>query len=171
MALDQLLEALTREAEARAAETVAAARLEAEAILREARAGTERRLAEAVARRERELRAAAQGAVEAARREAAREVLTARAEALARVFARARELLVARVREPALESRWARDAAEALTYLGGADAVVRRPPEAAGVLAAAADGSVEVDGTVGALLARLQPQLAVEVAREMEAGP
>lgn len=171
MALDQLLEALTREAEARAAETVAAARLEAEAILREARAGTERRLAEAVARRERELRAGAQGAVEGARREAAREVLTARAEALARVFAKARELLVARVRDPALEPRWAHDATEALTYLGGADGVVRRPPEAAGVIVAAADGSVEVDGTVGALLARLEPQLAVEVAREMEAGP
>ena len=171
MALDQLLEALTREAEARAAETVAAARLEAEEVLREARAGTERRLAEAVVRRERELRAGAQGAVEAARREAAREVLATRAEALARVFGRARELLVERVRDPALEPRWARDAAEALTYLGGADAVVRRPPEVAGVIVAAADGSVEVDGTVGALLARLEPQLAVELARDLEAAP
>jgi vacuolar-type H+-ATPase subunit E/Vma4 len=171
MALDQLLEALTREAEARAAETVAAARLEAEEILREARARSERRLAEAVVRREHELRAGAQGAVEAARREAAREVLSARAETLARVFARARELLAERVRDPALEPRWSRDAAEALTYVAGGDAVVRRPPDTAGVIVSAADGSVEVDGTVHALLARLEPQLAVEVARDIEANP
>lgn len=168
MPLDQLLEALTREADARAAEAVAAARQEAEALLREARAGTERRLAEAVARRESELRAGAQGAVEAARREAARDVLTARAEVLTRVFDRARELLAERVRDPALGPRWSRDAAEARTYVAG-DAVVRRPPEADGVVVTAADGSVEVDGTVGALLARLEAQLAVEVAREMEA--
>jgi vacuolar-type H+-ATPase subunit E/Vma4 len=172
MALDQLLEALTQEAETRAAETVAAARREAEALLHEAHAGAERRLAGAVARRESELRAAAQGAMEAARSEAAREVLTARAEALARVFGRARELLMERVGDPALEPRWSRDAAEALTYVGGpGNAVVRRPPDAAGVIVVAADGSMEVDGTVGTLLARLEPRLAVDLARALEADP
>jgi vacuolar-type H+-ATPase subunit E/Vma4 len=171
MALDQLLEALTREAEARASETVAAARLAAEGLLREARAGAERRLAEAVARRESDLRAGARGAIEAARHEAAHDVLTARAEALARVFARARELLTERVRDPALESRWSRDAAEALTYIAGGKGIVRRPPEAAGVVVVAADGSVEVDGTVAALLARLEPGLAIELARDLEAEP
>jgi vacuolar-type H+-ATPase subunit E/Vma4 len=171
MALDYLLEALTREAEERAAETVAAARLETERILREARAGVERRLAEAVARREAELRAGAQGAIETARREAARDVLTARAEALARIFARARDILAERVRDPALEPHWSREAAEALTYVPGGNPVVRRPPAAAGVVVAAADGSVEVDGTVGALLARLEPRLAVELARDLETEP
>jgi len=169
MGLDHLLDALTREAEARVAEAVVAARLEADRLLREARAGVERRLAEAVAGREGELRAAAQGDIEAARRDAARDVLTARAEALARVFARAREMLAERVSDPGLEPRWSRDAAEALTYVAGGEAVVHRPPEVAGVMVAAADGSVEVDGTVGALLARLEPQLAVELAHDLAA--
>lgn len=170
MPLDELLEALTREAETRATEMMAAARREADAILGEARAGTDRRLAQAVARRERELEAGAQGSIEAARREAAGDVLAARAEALGRIFARARELLAERVRDPALEPRWSGDVTEARTYLGGADAVVRRPPEAPGVIVASADGSVEVDGTVDALLARLEPELAVGLARELEEG-
>jgi vacuolar-type H+-ATPase subunit E/Vma4 len=170
MALSDLLEALTREADERAAQALSAARAEAERLVRETRTTVERRLAEATAAHESGLRAAAQGEIETARRAAAQDVLVARAEALARVFARSRELLTERVCDPALAPRWSRDEAEALTYIPGGRGVVRRPPDAAGVVATAADGSVEVDGTVDALLLRLKPLLGIEVARRLEDG-
>ncbi|HEU5169276.1 MAG TPA: hypothetical protein VFU46_01990 [Gemmatimonadales bacterium] len=168
MALADLLDTLERDAEGRAAARMAAARAEADRLTAEARERLERRRAAALAEREGELWAAAASEIELARREAVREVLLAREAALERVFARARELLAARAADPALAPEWDRDAADALTFLGGREAVTRRPPEVAGVRVAALDGSIVIDGTLEGRLERLRSRLAIEVARRLE---
>ena len=168
MPLADLLEVLRRDADARATAIVATAREAAERTVAEAEAQLAQRLAEAVRVREAELRRAAGVQVESARREAMRDALCARAEALAKVFARARHLLVQRTADPALEPYWAEAVADARTYIPNGDAVVERPPHVAGVNVMARDGSIRVDGTIEALMARLEASLAIEIARRLE---
>jgi vacuolar-type H+-ATPase subunit E/Vma4 len=168
MALADLLEVLRRDADARATALVTGARDEAARMIVEAESKLARHLAEAVRVREGELRTAAAAEIESARREAMRDGLVARAEALARIFARARTLLATRAADPALGPQWARDIAEARSYMPAGEVVVRQPPEIAGLLVTAADGSVGIDATIEALLTRLEPALAIDVARELE---
>jgi vacuolar-type H+-ATPase subunit E/Vma4 len=170
MPLADLLEVLRRDADARATGIVAAAQAVSERTVAEAEARLAEQLAEAVRAREAELRTTAAAEIDSARRDAVRDTLCARAEALARVFARARALLVRRAADPTLESHWADAIEDARSYVPGSDAVVGRPPDVAGITVTAKDGSVRVDGTVEALFARLEASLAIEIARELESG-
>jgi vacuolar-type H+-ATPase subunit E/Vma4 len=170
MPLSDLLEVLRQDAEARATALVATAREEAERLVAEAEHQLARRLTEAIKVREAELRASAATEIEAARQTATGDVLRARADAVAKVFARASGLLQQRALDPRLEGHWTEAVTDARSYIARGEAVVRRPPDLAGISVQAADGSVAVDGTVGALLTRLEPGLAIEIARELEAG-
>jgi vacuolar-type H+-ATPase subunit E/Vma4 len=170
MPLTELLEVLRHDADARATALVNAARDDVSRIVAQAETGFAQRLAEAVKVREGELQAMAATEVETARGAAMRDVLLARAEALGKIFARARTLLAERAGDPALRPRWAEAIVEARSYIPAGEVVVRQPPEVAGVAVVAADGSIAIDATVGGLLTRLEPALAIDVARDLERG-
>jgi vacuolar-type H+-ATPase subunit E/Vma4 len=171
MPLADLLEVLRLDADARATALVAASREEADRMVAAADRRLASRLADAITLREAELRAKAAGEVEAARRAATRDVLRARAAALATVFGRARAVLEQRAAMPGLRGHWAEAEIEARSYIPSGDAVMRRPPEVAGITLEAADRSMGIDSTVGALLTRLEPELAIAIARELEVEP
>ncbi len=188
MAIADLLTTLESEGRARAAALVAAARVEAERLTREATHRIGERRAARLAERERELGALGVVALDGARRDAARQLLHARTQLLDRVVARARQLLpeAAAARPP---GALAADLAEALGCLDGrpvvvhcppllaapirdlvAGAAVRVEPDAAGsaLTFAAEDGSVEVDASLATRLEQLRPRLAIELFRDLE---
>ncbi len=190
MALDELLAALDREALAEAESIRTAARAACARIAAESETAVARRQAEGLEQRERELHAAAELQLSAARRAARRDTLVARQALLDRVLAAARERLPAAECEPtALAAR----VAAALDAVGDGVAEVRCAPalvarvrrlvaarpgttvlarDAAGsdLVVSAADGAVEVDASLAALLERRWPVLLVELARALEAG-
>lgn len=190
MALADLIARLEQDA----ASQVAARRRKADDDVRVIEAATELALAEASAAhvgRKRALRQAAlrQELAEARRTARARE-LDARHALLARVMDRARTLLPEAGRSDAYRLAMPAHLAEALSYLEDVPCRVRCPSscEAAlrelatrypgvslevdasvgpGFIAEAVDGSVVIDNTLVARLARMQDQLGVEVVREV----
>lgn len=191
MALEHLLAALERDAEATAEAELSAARAEAVRIEAESAARVEQRRASFVATRERELRAAGATAAAEVRRRTRRAILEARQRLLDRVFTAAEHRLRAAVDDPAFVERLGEYLAEARTYLGDGPVIARCRPELAarvrrlaakaksvtvvtdpaagtGIRLSAADGAVEVDNTLDARLARLRPRLALEVLQRLE---
>jgi fused signal recognition particle receptor len=194
VALEELLAALERDAEAAVQAVRDAAAAEAARIAAESRTQAERRRAEFVAARERELRAAGEVAAAEVGRRTRRAVLEARQGMLDRVFAAARERLAAVATQPAFTERLGDHLAEARAYLGDGPVTVRCPPEltarvrrlarpadgitvvadpaaGTGLRVTSGDGTVEVDNTLDARLARLRPRLALEVLQRLERAP
>lgn len=190
MAIEALLAEL-EQAGADECERVLAEAAERAARIRAAAAeAVEREGAAWLAPRERALRVQAARETAAARRRARDAVLAARADVLARVLEAAREELTAAGESTAYRERLPAHVEEAIGFLGDAPAGVRcrpadadlvrealgaRPatvhPDAAmppGVIVEAADGSVTIDNTLPARLARALPGLAVDVAAALE---
>jgi vacuolar-type H+-ATPase subunit E/Vma4 len=184
--IDDLVAHLEREAEAEVGRLLAAARLEAAAIEDRAAAEAARRRATETERLEREGATAIRDAMVTMRRDERRRHLVARAAVLDRAFELAdgmlRGLTVGRYRH-----RLEPMAAEALPYVEGRAASLACPPGAApavaafltghpnvrvttaedatpGILVQADDGSVVVDNTLPAQLARRRSELAIRLA-------
>lgn len=187
------IEALLQHLEDGAAAEVARLALEAEeaaaATLAQAEAEAARRRELHVARMGEERRAALERRVAGARAEARARFLEARGHALARVHDRAAALLAGApaARYASLARPLAREAldcleggaaelecpADAAAVLADAAAgrvgvAVRATGRAAGVLARSADGRVEVDNTLPALLARRRGELMIKLAARLE---
>jgi len=192
LAIDELIEALEREAAARVEGILAdgrerAARLEAQHAEEHAQ-----RRAESLSAEEARYRKAAESALASARQHAVERVLRARAALLDRVFATAE----ASLREAEQSARYreglTRRLDEALRYLTGRDAIVRCRPELAkamrpivgrfdgvrvsvdrdaapGFAIDAADGSLSIDETLPARLERMRPSLAIEILQRLGA--
>ena len=152
----------------------------------------ERRIEAQVEARESRWRRDASTRVSLARREAEERALAAREELLRRVFARAGE----RLRELPDSPRYPRAASalleRALSFLPAGEVEVvcdpataravrevaaragarieARPDAVPGILARSAAGSVSVDATLAAMLDRLRPTLAMDVAARVEEG-
>lgn len=194
MALHDLLASLERDARAEADALLAAARDRAARVGADAAARVARRRGETLGAREQALRAAAELAVAQARRAARARVLTARAAAMERVFAAAGAALPAAATSPPFLGSLPARLAAARACVGDAPAgvrcapglaaavqkvagpnglrVVADPAVATGFVLAADDGSLEVDETLAAQLARHRPQLAVDIVRALDAaGP
>jgi vacuolar-type H+-ATPase subunit E/Vma4 len=189
--MQDLIRTLEREAEARSMAILDEARETAARMVEEAERELDRRVASRIDAREREWRRAAARRLSESRLGAAARVLTAREEFLRAVFARA----AARLGEISASPRYATAARalfeRALSFLppagvevvcdpltaraiapaaGEAGASVEARPDAApGLLARATDGSVSIDATLGALLDRLRPALAMEIVARLEA--
>lgn len=194
MALEQLLATLEREAEAKAAAALTAARAEATRIEGESAAGLEQRRASRLAARDAELRVESEREVAAARRETQKAVLAARQRFLDRVFAAARSAVRSAASDPVFLARLPGDLATARAYLRDGPVTVRHRPElmeplarltagdpsirlvsdpeaGTGIQLEDADGSVEVDHTLEGRLDRLGPRLAIEVVALQEHEP
>ncbi|MBI2963238.1 MAG: hypothetical protein HYY35_05735 [Deltaproteobacteria bacterium] len=186
MALDDLLAELERDARSKADAELAAARAEASRIAGDGVERIRRRRAEFLASLEADLEAETELALAEARHRVHGEVLAARQRMLERVFAAARERLADAVRSEAYDAVLGSHLAEALSYLGGAAAVVRCPAALAsrvrelvagrehlsvdsrdgaepGIAVVAAEGAVVVDNTLTGRLERLRGRLAIEV--------
>lgn len=172
------VEAITRraDAEVRAIEAAAA---------REAADATTRDLAE----RRRARQAALQRELSLARRRARADELVARRALMTRVFERARSLAAGAAVAPRHQDAVAGEFEEVLSYLEGLDVRVRCPAGTAsllqevaarcgvvveidaaigpGFVAEAVDGSVIIDHTLAARLARLEGQLAIDLMAEV----
>lgn len=187
MALDELIATLEARGAAEAAAILASARAEALELARAARARMAQRREERAKAHEHQWQVRANAAVADARRSAAASVLEARAGAIDRVWRSAG----ARLSQPSVRERLraviGTHVKEALPYLEGHDVIVRcdedlvaavraamvdagvsvvvEPDGAAGagVVVAAADGSVFIDNTLEARLARLRPKLLTEL--------
>ena len=188
MGLEELIGELERDGRERLDRELEAARAEAERRSGEAAARRERRRAEALAALDRELEAESAVALAEARRRARAGVLAAREAMLERVFDAARTRLGEAARSSAATGLFERTLEESLLVVAGSPIVVRVSPAleafvrerlagredvrldvdgstGSGFVVAAADGSVEVDGTLEGRLARLAPRLRVEVLR------
>jgi vacuolar-type H+-ATPase subunit E/Vma4 len=193
MALEHLLAALEREANAQAAALLAAARAEAAGIGRDADEAVARRRSDVLAIREAELRGAAEAAVGEARRAGRATALQALERLLDRVLGAARAMFPAALVSDAYRAALPAHVAEALHALGDEPAVIRCPkalvpavraaarsrkhvtvrgdPTARpGVSVATADGVIEVDNTLDGRLERLRPRLSLEVVARVERG-
>lgn len=188
MSLERLLETLERDARAEAERVRAAARAEAEAVRAAAEMEVARRRAEAVSARERALRADAALQLALVRRRARGVVLDARAQLLERIRAAARERIAAaegdagslglRLRaalachgDRPVEIRCAPALVDAVRAGVGDRAGTTVTPDPAApdpLVVRAADGAMEVDAALAALLERYWPELAVELMRELE---
>jgi vacuolar-type H+-ATPase subunit E/Vma4 len=193
MALDHLLASLERDATAEAAALLTEAKAGVARVTAAAEAHVARRRAETLGVREQELRAAAELAVARARRAARARVLDARARAIARVFAGVQARLPAAAGSAAFHATLPARLAAARACAGDAPVAVRCAPDlaphmrsalagaapavavqpdaaiATGFVLATTDGSLEVDETLEARLARRRQELTVDVARELEA--
>ena len=192
MGLEQLLEALERDADAQVEQILAAARAQAARITGESATAVQRRREEAVADRERARSREVEHAVTLARREARRSILEARERLLERVFAAVRADLPAAAASAAYQATLPTALADALTAVGATQAVIRcpqalarcmeraRPESASGVSVqvdpasgsgfrvASTDGAVEVDDTLESRLERLRPMLARRILAQLE---
>ena len=190
--MQELIETLEREAEARSAAILEEARQSAARVIEESEREIEHRIEVQVEAREERWRREARARVAHARREADERTLAAREELLRNVFRRAAERLGDLPDSP----RYARAAPglleRALSFLPAAGAEVvcdpatarvieeaaaragarieARTDAAPGIVARSAAGTVSVDATLATLLDRLRPTLAMEVAARMEAG-
>lgn len=177
-----------------AASQVQALQRRADDDVRAVEAASELALAEAraahIGRRHAERQATLRQELAEARRMARARELDARHTVLARVMDRARGLLPEAARSEEYRRALPTHLADALSYLEGVPCRVRCPPSCEPVLRALAvqhdgvslevdesvgpgfvaealDGSVVIDNTLAARLARMQSQLAVELLREV----
>jgi vacuolar-type H+-ATPase subunit E/Vma4 len=188
MALDALLAALARDAEAEAAALIEGARTRAAAQVAAAEAGAARRRDAAHGAVERERRAVLARELAVAEREAAARLLEARAATLAELLGEARAALA--VLAPA---RWtdrlpplveaalgclppdsllevpAAAVAPARRAAGARARVESRPDAPAGLFGRDAGGRVEVDLTLPGLLDQRREELAARLAARIEA--
>jgi len=186
----ELIQTLEREAEARSEAILEGAREAASRVAEDAERELEHRVEGQVEAREREWRRDAGGRVAVARRAAAEQALGARAELLREVFERAARRLADIPGSPRYEAAAAGLLERALSFLppGGVEVlcdpataravapaaeragarIEARPGAAPGLVARATDGSVSVDATLEALLERLRPGLAMEIAARVE---
>jgi len=192
VSIDALLTLVGRQADAEAEALLTAAGGRARAIAAAADAELAVRRARELSRLETASRQAIACATAAAERAHRESWLRERDRVLAQVFDGARGILAAT--PPARYERSLAPAVEAaLRYLEGVPAVLRCRPEvaaqlerlvaqrpgvkvvvdasaAAGVLAEASDGSVVIDNTLDARLARSRRRLAIVLAARLEAG-
>ena len=188
--MQELIETLEREAEARSESILAEAREAAARLEEDAEHELERRIEARIEVQARQLRREAGARVATARRAAEERVLTARAELLGIVFERAATRLAGIPDAPRYAAAAPRQLERVLSFLPRAGVEVvcdpataravgpvaartearidARPGAAPGILARATNGSVSVDATLGALLERLRPALAMEIAARVE---
>lgn len=197
--MDALLARLERDAEAEIARVLADARARAAAITAEAEARVAGRRQAALARREAEYRAAMERALGTARHAARQRALAAREALLERCFAEVRAALPGAAATVAYRGALAENVRRALAFTGDRPAAIRCAPDlapalrrliktngrlriesdreiAAGFRVATADGTLEVDETLGARVARRRPQLALQalaalIEEERESAP
>lgn len=192
MGLEELVARLERDAAARVAEIEARAQLEIDAIEAEDALTASRRQADALASERARRRELLDRELAEARRRARAEALRARHAIVDRVMARAGELLDRAPKDPAYLSTQGARLRRAMGFFAGG-AVVRCRPElapaarealkeiegvvveetpgmAAGVTLSARDGSMDIDDTLPARLARLRDELAIELLREVADG-
>ncbi|MBI2393650.1 MAG: hypothetical protein HYV09_28995 [Deltaproteobacteria bacterium] len=189
MALDELLSALERDADAEERGELDAARAEAARIAAESAARVARRREEQLSQRELALRGAADAALATSRRDARRTVLAARQRVLDRVLAAAHAALDELVDRRDLSDVLRRDIEEGLAVLGETRAIVRCAPALAdraraivgaraavetdpavpvGVEIVSSDRAVRIDQTLAGRLARMHDELAIAIAARLE---
>lgn len=189
--MQELIEALEREAEARSAAILEEARESVARLIEESEREMEHRIEAQVEAREERWRRDASARVSLARREAEERVLAAREELLRKVLARAAERLSDLPGSPGYARAAPALLERALSFLpAGAEVVCdpatartvkevaaragaridARPDAATGIVARSAAGSVSVDATLATLLDRLRPTLAMDVAARVEEG-
>ena len=183
--IDALLVGLERAAEVEIGRVAAEARTQAAALTAQAEQRITRRRQVALGLREAEGRAAMERALAGARRVARERALLARANLLDRLFAALQATLPALSATPEYRAALARDVAHKLAFAGEQKAVVHCAPAlaphmrrlvrtngrlaikadrriAAGFKVEAADGGLEIDGTLEGRALRLRPRLALE---------
>ncbi len=193
MALEHLIRALEEDAEGRVRRRLETARAEVDRLLAEAERERGQQRLTRLRDWEKELRREAYLELARARREGRREVLLARERMLDRVLAAAEDRLAALLEQDACRIALGERLEVAQAYMGDEPCVLRASPGLAGELRShlagragvtvveepdlgsgfsleAQDGSVRVDGTLEALLARLRPVLSLEVVRRVERG-
>ena len=189
MALPDLIARLERDAQ----ELVEAIAQRADAEVRAIETATTQTLVEAASRTRAERRAALQTTLQRelrqARRQARAQELDARRALIARVLERARALAADAARAPRHREAAASQFDDVVSYLEGLDVRVRCAPDAIpllqeaasrrgirleidtavgpGFVAEAVDGSVAIDHSVAARLARLESQLAIDLMAEV----
>ena len=192
MGLEELVARLERDANARIAEIEARSRREIDALEAESALAASRRQADALAVERARRRELLDRELAEARRRVRDEALRARRAIVDRIMARAGELLDGASGDPAYVSAVGGRLRHALRFFGAgavvrcraelapairhaleglADVVVEEAPGmAAGVTLSARDGSMDIDDTLPARLARLRDELAIELLREVADG-
>lgn len=194
MALDTLLETLSRDADAEAGRVVAEARAEAARIHAAARTALAERCDRSVAVLERELRADVDARRAVARREAGIDVLRGQSRFLDRIFTTCRAAFPGALADPARFATLEAMVKEALTFFPETPVTIRcragllaavtkattamagvtvvadeTVPE--GIVVAASDGSARIDSTLEARLSHMAPLLSIELLAALETRP
>jgi len=188
MGLGELVTRLERDADARIAQLRAQAKADVEAIDAEAGRVSAAKQHQSLASRGAERRKALERELASVRTAARAARLEAQHAVLAKVKAKAVELLLARAGEPAARKVVADAFREALRYVEGLEVVVRCAPAAVEVLKplatprvrfeavadaapgfalATADGALRIDGALAARLEAQWPRLAMELLRSL----
>jgi len=190
-----LLDEIRSAAAAAAADKVAVAHVDADAIRAAARDGAARRRASKVARHDRDAATALSRTRSEAAARVGQQTLAARAAALDRIFAEAERMFASLAPHAGLGPLLTAALADALTYLPEGTATVRCPEVIAeqlraalaaagrkdvevraddavptGMIIEAGDGSVRVDATFARRLARERPRLSTVVAHRLTEG-
>ena len=84
-----------------------------------------------------------------------------------RVFARARSMFDDACRDPANAAVFSQQLEEAKRFVEGREVDVRCPPEVLGISIVTRDGSMTIDDTLNARLARMRDALAIDVLAEV----
>lgn len=188
--MQELIETLEREAEARSESILAEAREAAAALVLDAERQLEGRIEARIEAGARKWRRNATRRVAEARRAAEERVLAARAKLLGTVFELAATRLAGIPDTPRYQALAPRLLDRALSFLPPTGVTVvcdpataravtstgessearieARPGAPPGIVAQASNGSVTVDATLGAFLERLRPALAMEIAARVE---
>ena len=192
--IDALLAGLERAAEAEIARVAADGRTQAAAVTAQGEQRIAQRRQTALGQRETEGRAALERSLAAARHVARQRALLARAGLLDRFFTALQAALPALAAGPAYRAALPREVARTLAFAGEQDAVVHCAPAltaqmrrviktngrlsiksdpriAAGFKILAADGRLEVDGTLEGRAQRLRSRLALEALAALDARP
>jgi len=192
VALDELLAALTRDAQAEADRVLTTARAEAASIAAASETEVDRRRANVLDTRMAELEQDVERALSEARLAARREVLEARERLLDRVFAAVKEGLAGALDHPRFREGLPQRLAEGLSAFGPAETVVvaapprlaatvkrlldgraslEKDPAILGVCLRSADGAVRVDATLDARLDTRRRELARAALRQLGFEP
>jgi vacuolar-type H+-ATPase subunit E/Vma4 len=194
MALDTLLETLSRDAEADAGRVVAEARAEADRIRADARTALTERCDQSVAVLERGLRADVDARRAASRREAGIDVLRGQSRFLDRIFTASRAAFPGALADPARFATLESMVREALTFFPdtpvtircraglvaavtkaamamGSVAVVADDTVPEGIVVESSDGSARIDNTLESRLRHMGPQLSIELLAELKGRP
>lgn len=190
--IDALLAGLERAADAEIARVAAEGRAQAAALTAQAEQRLARRRQEALGRREAEGRAALERALAGARYLGRQRALLARANLLDRFFTTLQLALPTLAAGPAYRAALPRDVSRTLAFAGEQEAVVHCAPAltaqmrrlakangrlriksdphiVAGFRVVAADGALEVDGTLEGRALRLRPRLALHAIEALAA--